>query len=61
MIKVITTLIWYFLKLPLCADFDYADTWFPNFAIEYLHEDEKVHETVFACSYGAQVKSVKQK
>ena len=39
---------------------DYADTQFSNFAIEYLHE-KKVCETVFASSYGAQVKSFKQK
>ena len=26
-----------------------------------LHENEKVRETVFACSYGAQVESFKQK
>ena len=40
---------------------DYADTGFSNFAIEYLRENEKVRETVFACSYGAQVESFKQK
>ena len=28
--------------------------------MEYLRENEKVRETVFACSYGAQVESVKQ-
>ena len=28
---------------------------------EYLRENEKVCETVFACSYGAQVESFKQK
>ena len=28
---------------------------------EYLRENEKVRETVFACSYGAQVESFKQK
>ena len=39
---------------------DYEDTQFSNFAIEYLHE-RKVCETVFASSYGAQVKSFKQK
>ena len=33
---------------------DYADTGFSNFAIEYLRENEKVRETVFACSYGTQ-------
>ena len=32
-----------------------------NFAIEYLCENEKFRETVFACSYGAQVESSKQK
>ena len=39
---------------------DYADTGFSNFAIKYLRENEKVRETVFACSYGAQVESFKQ-
>ena len=34
---------------------------FSNFAIEYLRENEKVRETVFVCSYGAQVESLKQK
>ena len=33
--------------------FDYADTRFFNFAIEYLRENEKVRETVLAFSYGA--------
>ena len=28
---------------------------FPNFAFKYLREDETFRETVFACSYGAQV------
>ena len=28
---------------------------FSNFAIKYLRENENVRETVFACSYGAQV------
>ena len=28
---------------------------------EYLRENKKVRETVFACSYGAQVESFKQK
>ena len=27
---------------------------------EYLREDQKVHETVFTCSYGAQVEYFKQ-
>ena len=36
---------------------DYADTQFSNFAIEYLHENEKVCETVLACSYGSQIES----
>ena len=40
---------------------DYADTQFSNFAIEYLHEREKVRETVFACSYWVHVESFKQK
>ena len=37
-----------------------ADMWFSNFAIEYLCENETVRETVYACSYGAQVESVQQ-
>ena len=40
---------------------DYADTRLLYFEIEYLCEKEKVCKTVFACSYGAQVKSLKQK
>ena len=39
---------------------DYAYDGFFIFAIEYLRENEKVRETVFACSYGAQVESFKQ-
>ena len=36
---------------------DYAYTVsFSNFSIEYLPENEKVRETVFACSYATQVK-----
>ena len=38
----------------------YADTRFSNFAIEYLLENKKVRELVFACSYGAQVECFKQ-
>ena len=30
-------------------------------AIEYLRENEKVRETVYVCSFGAQNKSLKQK
>ena len=30
-----------------------TDTGYSNFAIEYLRENEKVRETVFACSYWA--------
>ena len=40
---------------------DYADTRFSNLVIEYLCENEKVRETVFVCSYGAQIESFKQK
>ena len=36
-----------------------SDCPFPNFAFKYLREDEKFRETVFACSYGAQVESFK--
>ena len=45
----------------VCIIVDYADTRFLNFAIEYLHENKKVDETVFACSYGAQVSILSQK
>ena len=48
-------------NLRLCLILDYSDTQFSNFAIEYLREKERVRETVFACSYGAQVESYKQK
>ena len=34
---------------------------FSNYAIEYLHENEKFGETVFSCSCGAQIESFKQK
>ena len=40
---------------------DYTDTRFSTFANEHLRENEKVHKTVFACSYGAQVESIQQK
>ena len=32
-----------------------------KFAIKYLCKNEKAHETIFACSFWAQVKSFKQK
>ena len=32
-----------------------------NFAIKYLRENKNLHETVFACLYGAQIESFKQK
>ena len=44
----------------VCVVIDYADTQLLNFAIKYLLENEKVCETIFACSYGAQVESVMQ-
>ena len=34
---------------------------FSNVGIEYLHENEKICEVVFACSYEAQVEPFKQK
>ena len=37
------------------------DTQFSNFVTEYLRENEKVCATVFACSYGAHVKSFRRK
>ena len=40
---------------------DYADTRLSNFAIEYLHINENVHEILFVCWYGAQVESFKPK
>ena len=33
---------------------------YEKFAIKYFCENEKVSETVFACSYGAQVESLKK-
>ena len=32
-----------------------------NFAIEYLRENEEFRESIFACSYGAQVEYFQQK
>ena len=46
-------------KLHVRIVVDYAETQFSNFAIEYLLK--KVCKTVFACSFGAQVKSFKPK
>ena len=40
---------------------DFPEAQFSNFAIKYLSKNEKVRETVFACSYGAQIESFKQK
>ena len=34
---------------------------YEKFAIKYFCENEKVSETVFACSFGAQAESFKQK
>ena len=39
---------------------NYTDMQISSFAIDYLHKNEKVRETVFACPYGAQVQSFKQ-
>ena len=44
-------------KIGVSVDVDYEDTQFSNFVIEYLRENEKFRETVFACSYWAQVES----
>ena len=44
-----------------CVAIDNVDMRFLNFAIEYLHKNEKVRETVFACSYEAQVESLSKK
>ena len=44
-----------------CVVSDYTDSQFSNFVIEYLHENVKVCEIVFVCSYGAQVESLKPK
>ena len=38
-----------------------CDMQFSNFAIKYLHKNEKVRETVFASSYGSHNESFKQK
>ena len=40
---------------------DYADMQFSNFVSEYLWENKKVRETVFACSNGTQIESFKPK
>ena len=48
-------------KLLVSIVADYADTRLSNFALAYLRENEKVRDTVVACSYGAQVESFKQK
>ena len=45
-------------KLRVCV---VKDTQFSSFAIEYLHENEKIRETVFVCSYVAQEESFMQK
>ena len=42
-------IITFFEKLPYLKK--NSDTGFSNFAIEYLRENEKVRETVFACSF----------
>ena len=44
----------------LLSQCDCADTQFSSFAIEYLRENETFRETVFACSYGAQVESIRK-
>ena len=36
------------LKFHVCVVIDYADTWLSNFKIEYIHENERVRETVLA-------------
>ena len=48
-------------ELCVCTVVEYADMRISNFAIEYLCKNENVRKTVFACSYGAQVESFKQK
>ena len=45
----------------VCVFIDYADTGFSNFVIEYLRENEKFRETVFACAYEAQVEFLAKK
>ena len=40
---------------------DYAVLLFLNFGIEYLCENEKVRETIFACSFVVQVESLRKK
>ena len=49
-----------YLKKNLGVVVDCVDTWFSNFAIEYLRENEKVCETVFACLFVAQIESFKK-
>ena len=47
-----------YLKKNLHVHVVHVDIQFSNFTIEYLFENEKVRETVFACSYVAQVESL---
>ena len=48
-----------YLKKNLCVRlvFDYPDTWI---SLEYLRKNEKVRETLFACSYGDKVERLQQ-
>ena len=50
-----------YLKKNLHVHVVHVDMQFSNFTIEYLFENEKVRETVFACSYVAQVESWNKK
>ena len=47
-------------KLCVCVVVYFLDKQFSNFAIKYLRENKNVRETVFACSYWAQVEYFKQ-
>ena len=55
-----TSLLYLKKKLRVREVNDYAGTRVSNFGIEYLRGNEKVRGTIFVCSYGAQVESLKQ-
>ena len=45
--------------VPACV-IDYTEMRISDLILEYLRENEKVRETVLACSYGAHLKSFEQ-
>ena len=48
-------------KIGIRVVVDFMDTRFSNFAIKYLRENKKFRKTIFSCSYGAHVESLKTK